>query len=348
MDKKSFIKNYNDNSDNGYLLEVELHYPKSLHHMHRDLPLLCERGKLSKSTKLITTLEDKEKYVLHISALKQVLNHGLKLKKVHRIIEFRQEAWLKHDIDMNTKLRMNAKNEFEKDFFKLMNNSVSGKTMENVRNHRDIKLVVTNERRKKLVSEADYHTCKHFSEDLMAIEMKKTKVYMNKPVYIGQAILDISKILMYESLHDYIKPKYIDKAQLCYMDTGSFILHIQTEDFYKDIAKDVKKWFDTSAYDKNDKTPLPIGINKKVIGMFKDELNGKAMTEFCALRAKTYAFRYDENKLKKKAKGTKKSIIKHKLIFDHYKDALFKNITKIASQITFKSDCNNVYTNGIN
>ena len=141
-----FIKYYNDNSDNGYLLEVDLYCPKSLHHMHRDLPFLSERRKLSKSTKLITTLEDKEKYVVHISALKQALNHGLTFKKVHRVIKFRQQAWLKPYIDMNTKHRMNAKNEFENDFFKLMNNSVFGKTMENVRNHRDIKLVVTNAR----------------------------------------------------------------------------------------------------------------------------------------------------------------------------------------------------------
>ena len=120
---------------------------------------------------------------------------------------------------MNTKHRMNAKNEFENDFFKLMNNSVFGKTMENVRNQRDIKLVVTNARRRKLVSERNYHTRKHFSEDLMAIEMKKTKVIMNKPIYLGQAILDISKTLMYEFWYHYLKPKYKDKVKLCYMDT---------------------------------------------------------------------------------------------------------------------------------
>ena len=152
---------------------------------------------------------------------------------------------------MNTKLRTEGKNEFEKDFFKLINNSVFGKTMENMSNHRDIKLVTTNERRNKLVSEPNYHTSKQFSENLLAIEMKKTKVKMNKPVYLGQAIFDISKALMYEFWYDYIKPKYQEKAKLCYMDTDSFIIHIKTEDFYKDIANDVEKWFDTSNYDKN-------------------------------------------------------------------------------------------------
>ena len=127
---------------------------------------------------------------------------------------------------MNTKLRTEAKNDFEKDFFKLMNNSFFGKTMEKVGNHRDIKLLTTNERKNKLVSEPNYHTTKHFSEDLQAIEMKKTKVIMNKPVYLGQAILDISKTLMYEFWYDYIKPKYQEKAKLCYMDTDSFIIHI--------------------------------------------------------------------------------------------------------------------------
>ena len=142
------------------------------------------------------SIDDKENYVIHISALKQALNHGLILKEVHRVIEFRQEAWLKPYSDMNTKLRTDAKNNFEKDFFKLMNDSVFGKTMENVRNHREIKLVTTNERKNKLVSEPNYHTTMQFSENLMAIELKKTVTVMNKPIYLGQAILDISKTLM--------------------------------------------------------------------------------------------------------------------------------------------------------
>ena len=202
---EDFIKNYKDNSDNGYLLEVDVHYAKTLQHLHKDLPFLCERRKLSKSTKLITSLEDKEKYVVHISALKQALNHELKLMKVHRVIKFRQEAWLRPHIDMNTKIRKDAKNEFEKDIFKLMKNSVFGKTIENVRNHRDIKLVVINARRNKLVPEPNYHTCKHFSEDLMVTEIKKTEVCMNKRIYLGQAILDISKTLMYELWYDYLE-----------------------------------------------------------------------------------------------------------------------------------------------
>ena len=195
---------------------------------------------------------------------------------------------------MNTDLRKDAKNNFEKDFFKLMNNSVFGKTMENVRNHRDIRLVTTDKRRSILASEPNYHSTKYISKDLLIMEMKKTEVKMNKPVYLGQAILDISKTLMYEFWHSYIKPKYGDKARLCYMDTDSFVIHIKTEDFYKDISNDVERWFDTSNYDAKDNKPLKIGKNKKVIGMFKDELGGKIMTEFCALRAKAYSFFIDD------------------------------------------------------
>ena len=129
---------------------------------------------------------------------------------------------------MNTKLRKEAKNDFEKDFFKLMNNAVFGKTMENIRKHRDIKLVTTDKRRSILVSEPNYHTSKHISEDLMIIEMKKVEVKINKPIYLGQAMLDISKTLMYEFWYDHTKPKYGDKARLCYMDTDSFVMNIKT------------------------------------------------------------------------------------------------------------------------
>ena len=134
----------------------------------------------------------KKNYVDHIGSLKQALNHGLALKKVHRAIKFNQRAWLKEYIEMNTELRKNAKNDFEKDFFKLMNNAVFGKTMENVRKHRDIKLVSTDTKRNKIVSDPNYHTTKWFSENLLAIEMKKTVVKANKPIYLGLAILSIS------------------------------------------------------------------------------------------------------------------------------------------------------------
>ena len=170
---------------------------------------------------------------------------------------------------MNTKLKKEAKNEFEKDFFKLMNNAAFGKTMENVRKHRDIKLVTTDRRRNQLASEPNYHTTKCFLEKLMAIEMKETEVKINKPVYLGISILDIKKTLMYKFWYDYIKPKYQDRAKLCYMDTDNFVIHIETEDFYENIADDVAKLFDTSNYSKDDNRTLLMGWDKKKLVFLK-------------------------------------------------------------------------------
>ena len=177
---KSFIKTYDENSDRGNFLEVNVKYPKNSFNSDKDLPFLAERKKL------------------------------VKVKK-----QFNQIAWLKPYIDINTGLRKEAKNEFEKDSFKLMNNSVFGKTIENVRKHRDINLLTTDEKRNNLVSVPNYHTTKCFSENVLAIKMKKTKEKMNKSVYLGMSILDITKTLMYEFWYDYIKRKYGDRTKLC-------------------------------------------------------------------------------------------------------------------------------------
>ena len=180
---EDFIKNYDKDSDKGYIFEVNVEYPKDLHGLHSDLPFLPEGIKIYKCSKLVCNLYDK-KTVVHIRALKQTLDHGIILKKVHRVIQFNQEAWLKECIDMNTELRKQAKNDFEKDFFKLMDNSIFGKIMENVRKDRDIKLVATDKKRNYLVSEPNYHPEKCFSECLLAIEMKKIKVKKSVSQYI--------------------------------------------------------------------------------------------------------------------------------------------------------------------
>ena len=169
--------------------------------------------------------------------------------------------------------------------------------MENVRKHRDIKLVTTDKKRSKLVSESNYHTMNYISEDLSIIEMKRTKVKMNKPIYLGRTILEISKLLMYEFWYDYMKPKYGDNVKLCYMDIDSFIMNIKTEDFYKDIANDVEKRPDTSNYEVH--RPLSTGKNKKVIGLMKDELGGRVITEFVTLKPKTYSYLTDGCNVKK-------------------------------------------------
>ena len=150
---EEFIKNYNENDKKGYIPEVAVKYPKKLHDLHSNLPFLSERMEINKCKKLVCNLYDKTKYVVHINSLKQALSHGLKLKKVHRTIDFNQKAWLKPYIDMTPEVRKLARNDFGKGLFKLMNNSVFGKTMENIRKHRDIKLVKTDKKRSKLVSD---------------------------------------------------------------------------------------------------------------------------------------------------------------------------------------------------
>ena len=247
---------------------------------------------------------------------------------------------------MNTEFRKKASNDFEKDCFKLVNNAVFGKTMENVRKHRDIKLVKTDHKRNKLVSEPNYQTMKLISENLSIIEMKKVKVKMNKPIYLWLSILEISKIIMYDFWYDYMKKKYGDMVKLCYMDTKSLIMNIKTKDIYKDIARDVEERFDTSNYDVD--RPLPKGKNKKVIGLMKDELGGGIIIEFVALRPKTYSYMTDEFIEMKKAKGTKKCVIKKMLKFEDHKKCLFDNEPMLKSQQRFKSENHQVYTENIN
>ena len=187
---------------------------------------------------------------------------------------------------------------------------------------------------------------KLIDDNLAIIEMRKVKVKMNKPIYLGLSILDISKITMYEFWYDYVKSKYEDKARLCYMDTDSFVVNIKTKDFYKDIAENVKERFDTSNYIYD--RPLPIGVNKKLIGLMKDELGGDIITEFVALRRKAYSYITNDFIEMKKAKGTKKCVVKKMLRFEDYKKCLFSNGKVLKSQQRFKSENHEVYTESIN
>ena len=344
---EKFVKSYNKSSDKGYILEIDLDYPSKLHKLHSDMQFLPERMIIDKTKKLVcNNLHDKKNYVVHISVLKPALDHGLKLRKVHRVIEFNQKAWLKEYIDVNTELRKKASNDFEKDFFKLMNNAVFGKTMENVRKHQDIKLVKTDHRRNKLVFEPNYHTMKLIEENLSIIEMRKVKVKMNKPIYLGLCILEISKIITYECWYDYVKNKYGNKARLCYTDTDSFVINVKTNDFYKDTSQDVNERFDTSNYTFD--RPLPKGKNKKVIGLIKDELGSGIITEFVALRLKTYSYITNDFTELKKVKGTKKCVVRKMLRFSDYKNCLFSNGKALKSQQKFKSENHSVYTENIN
>ena len=336
-------------TDKGYVLEVDVGHLKELHNSHNDLPFMCERMEINGVEKLVPNLRDKKNYVIHIQALNQALQHGLRLDRIHRAIEFDQSPWLKTYIDFDTQLRMAASNDFEKDFFKLMNNSVFEKTMENIRKHRNIGLVTTEEKYLRTVMKPNFKSGVLFGENLMGCEMGKIKVVMNKPVYLGQAILDLSKIVMYEFHYDYMVPKYgLEKLKLCYMDTDSLVYDFKTEDFYEDIANDVEARFDTSGYSKTDFRPLPIGLNKKVIGLMKDELGGKIMTEFVALRPMLYSYKKLDGSEDKKCKGIKKCVVKKTLTFEDYKTCLFSDSTEYRSQLMFRSAKHEVHTIEVN
>ena len=263
---------------------------------------------------------------------------------------------MKPYIDFNSQLRTKATNDFEKDFFKLMNNTVFGKTMENIRKHRNIKLITSRESYLKTVMKSNFKSGVLFGENLMGCKMGKIKVVMNKPVYLGQVILDLSKIVMYEFHYDYMKPKYGENLKLCYMDTDSLIYQIKTEDFYTDIADDVPMRFDTSGYNPDRPCaggtgalcPLPIGLNKKVIGLMKDEFRGTIMTEFVALRPKLYSYRKLDGVEDKKCKGIKKCVVKKTLSFDDYKNCLFNSHMTYRSQLMFRSSKHEVHTIEVN
>ena len=220
--------------------------------------------------------------------------------------------------------------------------------MENVRKQRDVKLVATDKRRNQFVSEANYHTTKYFSENLLVLEMKKKKkkaeTKMNKSVYLTFPILEIIKTLRQKFWYDYIKPKYLTNAKLCYMDTDGVIIQIKTEDFRKDFADDVKKLFDTTNYRKDDKIPLARGMNNKVVGLMKDELGGNIMIEFVSLKQKTYSSLMDDDKSVKRTKGTKKCVIKRRTKFNNYKDCLLNNKMVLESLQRFKTEAYCVYT----
>ena len=330
------------------ILEVDLEYPKSLHDLHNDYPLAPEQIMVNKISKLIPNLGDKKKYILHYENLKQYLRLGLKLTHIHRGIKFKESPWLEKYISLNTKLRTEAKNEFEKDFFKLMNNAVFGKTMENIRNRVDIKLVNNEKQAEKLSAKPNFKHCNIFSEDLVAIHMKKTKLDFDKPVYLGMCILDLSTSLMYDFHYNYIKQKYEDKAKLLLTDIDSLMYEIQTEDFYKDINGDVKDRFDTSGYPPDHPSGIPSGFNKKVLGMFKDEVNGNVIDEFVGLRAKLYPYKMFEGEESKKCKGVKKSVVKKSITHEDYKKCLTDRKPQLRKMNVIRSYKHNVFTEEVN
>ena len=357
------LENVRDASEIGHILEVDLEYPKELHDLHNDYPYCPEHleitpdmlsdyskkvasdneMKCSNSNKLVQTLGNKEKYVIHERYLKQVIDAGLVLKAIHRVVEFQQKPWMEKYIDFNTDKRKAASNEFEKDFFKLMNNSVFGKTMENIRKRRNIKLIAESKKFKKYVSKPTFMNGVIFNEDLVAVEYVKEMLNLNKPIYVGFSILDLSKTLMYDFHYGFIKKKYGNKASLLFTDTDSVSYQIQTEDFYKDMYEH-KELFDLSDIKDDRFKEFYDGENKKVIGKMKPEYVNNIITEFVGLRSKMYSLKFDNNAEEKKAKGVKKYVVKEDLKHENYNEILTSGKNIYSTMKMIRSSKHQLYT----
>ncbi|XP_065639659.1 uncharacterized protein LOC136072381 [Hydra vulgaris] len=280
------LKNWKSTS---CILEVDLEYPEHLHDLHNDYPLAPERLKIDKVEKLVPNLNHKKNYVIHYENLKLYERLGLKITKIHRGVKFEESPWI-----------------------------IFGKTMENIENRVNVRLVAKKEEAIKLASKPNYE--------------------------------NLSKTLMYEFHYNYIKKKYNDRAKLLYTDTDSLIYEIKTEDFYADIANDIESKFDTSEFDKNHpavRNGFKVGVNKKVLGMFKDESAGKQIAEFIGLRSKLYSFKIDEED-KKRCKGVKKNVVKNYITHEDYKDCLTNRKDQMRKINVIRSHLHDVYTEEIN
>ena len=312
----------------GYILEVDLEYPEELHDLHSDFPLAPEKCKIENkdlsayqkdlleylktygyrrapAEKLLTTFNSREKYILHFSNFKLYLNLGMKLKKIHRVQKFRQSKYLQKYITLNAKLRKKAKNEFEKNLFKLMNNSVFGKSIQNQRNQLDIKLCLNEKQTKKWLIKPNYQTFSILDENKALIQLKKQRVNLNRPIYLGFTCLEYAKYWMYHTYYKWYKKFYGDNVTLAYTDTDSLLVVVKTEDFYLDLKNNFFSIMDFSNYPKDHF--LYSKRNEKVIGKFKDEFPGVIIEEFVGLKPKLYSILYNEGKFQNTAKGVQSS-----------------------------------------
>ena len=359
------LLNLNTEGDLGLILECDLEYPEETHEKFSDYPILPEKVKANKykhsayseeiankynmsedkSTKLLCTLDKKEKYVIHFKNLIFALKQGVKLTKIHRIIKFRQEAYMKPYIMFNTEKRTQAKNDFEKDFFKLMNNACFGKLMENLRKRQTVKLATNDKQIKKLTSKHNFISHKIIREDMASVHLRKDIIKFDKPLIAGFTVLDLSKLHMFDFHYNTIKPMYGEKAKLLFTDTDSLCYHIKTEDLYDDFEK-IKDLFDFSEFNPNHR--LFDTKNKKVIGKFKMEEGSNLIREFVGLRSKMYSVLFDNKKEMNKAKGVKKSEVKKNFKHLMYKNILFNKERQSAKFNNIRSENHTLYTIEIN
>ena len=352
------IRCFEPSSDVGYVVEVDLTVPEELHDYFNDYPpapepleirddmispisssIRSNRGynKRFKSTKLAPNLLDKRKYICHIRNLQLYLNLGMELTNIHRSLRFTQKAWIAPYINFNTKKRQDATSEFKRSFHKLLNNSFFGKTMENVRKRKNIVLINTESQQRFQTSKPGFKRFTIFSDDLVGIELTKPKIVLDKPIYAGASILDLSKLLMFGFYYKVLKMEY-PGIKLVFTDTDSFLLNIPTNDLYQDLAK-LQQHFDFSNYPKNH--PLYSTKNKAVLGKFKDETAGEVIEEFVGLRSKCYSIKL-ANTSKATAAGVKKAVSKN-LTHEIYKETLQKQKDYFISQKSLRSYDHNIF-----
>ncbi|XP_018378038.1 PREDICTED: DNA polymerase-like, partial [Trachymyrmex cornetzi] len=311
----------------GYILEVNLAYPQSIHDTHVDLPFCPtrERPPGKRNVKLLANLYNKERYVVYYRNLQQCIHHGLHITKIYRILQFAQSPWLRGYIELNTRFRMLANNEFEKNLYKLMNNAVFGKTMENVRDHVDVRLITRWDGRygaEAMIAKPNFHSRSIFSENLVAVELRKLEVKMNKPIYIGMCILEIAKLRLYEFHYEYVIPLYRDTCKILYTDTDSLIYLLECENVYDtDIKRDITR-FETSDYPERNVYDIP-RVNT---------------------RAKMYALRVIGKSDTKRIKGVKKNVVAKTITFDDYVRCLNDVTVQSRRQSSIRSTLHEVYT----
>ncbi|KAE9521294.1 hypothetical protein AGLY_018313 [Aphis glycines] len=319
-------------SARGRVYEVDISYPQHLHDKHNDLPFLPQNSipQGSKVRKLMATFERKENYIVHYRNLQQAIDNGLIVEKGHRVLEFSQSDWLAKYIQLNTEMRKKARNQFEKDFFKLMNNAIFGKTMQSKRKEIKMELVSCERRLQKLINKTTFKHCTKYSDTLSSVTLENKIIKFDKPIYIGFAVLDISKTLMYDYHYNVMQRHYGEHIKLMYTDTDSLVYHIMTDDFYSDLLENPNLMDRLDTADLPSNHPCYTTARKKVPGFFSDESKGDIISEFCALRAKSYAYKIHSSNTADtvgreniKAKGVRHHVVKNHMTLEDHRKCLF-------------------------
>ena len=341
-----------ENSNYGYILEVDIEYPNYLHELHSDFPFLPEsripplsKGVPSSVKKLILTLDTKERYITHYVNLQQAMKAGLKLVKIHRILQFNQSKWLSTYINFNTNYRAQATTEFQKSYYKLANNCVFGRSMMNVRNRIDIRLVTSERHLRTLANSHNFINRDVYSDNLIAVRMDRDKIKFDQPIYVGFTILELSKTLMYDIHYNHFKSRFKDNVNLCYMDTDSLVYEIICTNLVDNLFE-MSNLFDFSNYPNYPKRHKCYSVdNKKVVGKLKDETASIPIVKFIALRPKMYSYVVGNDNITK-VKGVKKSYIKHHVQFNDLFHTLCTTSDSFATFKNIASKRHNVYTVG--